>query len=189
MGTMLNADIRNEIIRNAMKAQFDPKWVTMDECERALSHRAYVAAVPLKIREHAAAIMASPSRGVWFKDPNPGNLVSVIGLMGRHYRMWAHEDIPVPVTGSWGPTVNIADERHRKLQDLIQDHMDAKQALKDAKEKACTALTSTLGRIRTFEKLCEQWPEGKKFYQSPPLAKPIALPVIRFSEINQLLGL
>lgn len=77
-------------------------------------------------------------------------------------------------------------------------HIEALQAWQNKGEQftkdyaqAKATLEAMLKGLSTFAKLEEQWPEGKKFYQSLPVDFPFQhnVPAVQIKELNAMLGI
>lgn len=199
MATRLNSDIRHEIVKNAIKAQFDPRFDALLVDEYALAVTVYETVLPQDLREALAVIGKYHVKGPQFVQISTGakpsvyphthmlDYVAVHTAQGFNILLPAPKDMVKIYSGAL--TLNDKNDKGRKLSEAVSAISERRTKLKQARVDAEKALEQSLRRVTTLEKLCEQWPEGKKFYQSPPLAKPIALPVIRFAEVNAMLGL
>jgi Nucleotide modification associated domain 5 len=80
-----------------------------------------------------------------------------------------------------------------KTKDLcqaIRTLANDKETLKTERKAAETSLRVLLKGAASLEKLFKMWPEGKKFYSTPPLVVEISnLPEVQMVELNKMLGI
>lgn len=199
MGTKLNADIRAEIAKNALKAQFDPRFDALLADEYALCRLVYETVLPKELRDALDVLVASHKTGPQFVQVSGGNPPSkypnTYMVDNMHIQTAAGYNINLPAPKDmvkiYSGALRLTDknDKGRKLSEAVAAMSERREKLKQARSDAATALEQSLKRVSTFEKLIEAWPEGKKFYQSPPLAKPLPVPAVRFSEVNAMLGI
>lgn len=181
MATRLNVDIRGQILQNAIHGQFDPKRAQLDKDELALSLRIYTQLVSPKHRkvlEEMVELHLPYTHGV-------GNTIIYCTCSGGYLVSLKCQK---PVIAPHG-NARFLLVPHPELDKAAIALSRAGQELDVQRKEAWKALFASLNKVTTLERLLEQWPEGKKYYSSPPLKQPITLPAIRFTEINQMLGL
>lgn len=184
MSTRLNADIRAQITQNMWLAQFKPKWEAHREREYALARRVYLEVLSDKQRELQDQMRALNNDFFPFQPR-----IHVITHLGYSQVLETANDVTSFGTTSHTGSYRLHGDKFRKLSEAVMACVEAKETLRQDEKKAREALYKALTRVTTLEKLFTAWPEGKAFYSAPPLEKPLAVPTIRFHDVNQMIGL
>lgn len=198
----LNQAIRQEIIRNATMKKFIDEQIKLEKHEQDLFVRAYNAVTPLSMRHMIEKFRAVEGRPniEWFKMTNQLK-INVAGqtvlLQAKSFAKDAEgkftKRIEVAVPYNYYNYDNygiLSLDKHEKLVNEIRQWQGDSETLKKDKTSAEATLKLLLKSVRTTEKLVTIWPEGKKFFASPPLvAPPIGVPAVQMQALNEMLGL
>lgn len=184
--TRMTNDMRDEILRRALRSAFDPRDNDIAAREDALCRAAYATCYSAA---EIAQVSALPT--YWTRlDPCLRFIVDGARITLRT----SDNHLPVPYhdrrtgTDSYGCHSAhgvIVGELAANIMALMAD----KEALRVERDRAKANLSALLSRIQTVKKLAEAWPEGRDFYADFMAEKPALPPAIRFDEVNAALGL
>lgn len=185
----LNAAVRREITHNATKALHDRK-VAMGKREDALAVRCWVNAFTPKERIALQRVQESsdkPRR--WLKCEHR----LTFNVAGQTVQLNAAEAHPVPqgyyISFTMGNPITI--EHNKTLVNDVRAWQADSEKLKSEISIAEKTLETLLKTVGSTETLFKAWPEGKKFYSTPPLtpASKISVPAVQMQALNTMLGL
>lgn len=191
----LNKAVRMEIMRNASKV-LDDRLKALCQREYVLSNECYYVAVLPSVRsaikdiENAAPQARSGERGSPWLDYSHHVAFNVAG---QHIKLTCSPALAVPNRYSQYNTLGkpITMDKHRKLVEMVQTWTnDWAQYIKD-KAAADNTLNALLKSVGSTETLFKVWPEGKKFYSSPPLTPIVktGVPAVQMEALNKMIGL
>lgn len=191
----LNSAIRAEITRGAFKLLFERRGA-LDKREHALCIKCYQAALPVafrnKLDELQDAEKGINSNQKWLNFAHRLNF----NVGGQYHKLSLPpgSELPVPrqyYSGQDKLGKAIDREKHSKLVDdvwaLAADWEVYKQDLKIAE----VTMKQLLKGVGSTESLFKVWPEGKKFYSTPPLTPTVkvGLPAVQVEALNKMIGL
>jgi hypothetical protein len=185
----LNAPMRQQIIRKAIAAKFDPIVAKLKAENLAIGHAFY----QHLFGKQKAAIAAVPK--AFLHQPSEEEIKHGVDCKfqlsnGYTVRVDVPFTDPVPSANSFRnpPLGVIKDEalcnRYLAWQHAVEDRD------KDKKE-AYETLSALLKSLTTYNTLEKEWPEGKPFYGSLPGDFPgeTGLPMVQIKHLNQILGI
>lgn len=185
----LNAAVRREITHNATKTLHDRR-VAMGKREAELAVRCYDAAFTLAIRKAIKTVVAIDHPHMrWFKREHR----LTFNVAGQTVQLSAAEAHPVPqgyyVSLTMGSPITI--EQNKALVNDVRAWQADSEKLKSEISIAEKTLATLLKTVGSTETLFKAWPEGKKFYSTPPLtpASKISVPAVQMQALNTMLGL
>jgi hypothetical protein len=190
----LNSAIRAEITRGAFKLLF-ARSEALAKQEHALCIKCYQAALPVSFRDKLDALQAEATalnrNQRWLNF----GLKLNFNVGGQYHSLSLPRDseFPVPLHAGWNDRIGkpIDREKHSKLVDdvwaLAADWETYKKDLKVAE----VTMKQLLKGVASTESLFKVWPEGKKFYSTPPLTPTvkIGLPAVQVEALNKMIGL
>jgi hypothetical protein len=186
---LLNSALRSTIKYNALKTILD-REIAMEKREHALALRCYNAALPVNVRNALAKVDELSPNVKWFNT----NRQAGFNVAGQRMTFHTGENTRVPHnywahTNSIGKAITLED--NEKLVNEVRAWQDESEKLKAERKTAEKTLDVLLKSVRTTESLFKVWPEGKKFYSSPPLpaGQPSHLPAVQMDMLNKMLGL
>jgi hypothetical protein len=183
----LNKAVREEITRNALKALRDRRDA-MDKRETALAVLCYNVAVPKDIRDMLEACDRVTDK-LWLDRA----LIVSFNVAGQHVRMRLAEAVVVPFRYQHynGLGRAITMEKHEALVNKVRALQGDWETYKSDLALAERTMKSLLKTVGSTETLFKAWPEGKKFYATPPLTpqSKISVPAVQMQSLNTLLGL
>lgn len=173
----LTKDIRDRIRNKAIDATFIPKSEEIKKREAKLAIECYNHVFPKKVRDVVAQVPDGWLRSCTCLRFNAG---------GWDISLNAGKGMRTPQSSGCGRLGDIAGELADKVQAFSQD----KKALNEEYSRARAKMLGFLEQFKTFKKLEEAWPEGKKFYKEFDAERPSAnVPAVITKEINTMLGL
>lgn len=187
----LNKDLREDIVRNAMKVKFDKRRAVLDAREAALIDDLYEILIPKTQRDLVAALLIhNPSWVASFTsfDVKCDGYTVVLRRIAPH--VWP--SVRSGYTNHVYVAQHVYSEKHPTLAKAIMAHANELETFKEERKTAERTLEALLKSVRTTETLAKLWPEGAKLYSAPPLVAPPAkanLPVAQLRAMNELLGL
>lgn len=185
----LNAAVRQEITRNASKALLN-RAIKLAKWQEELAVKCHHAAVDVKLRKAIEAVHELGAPNGWVKQEH----YVMYNVGGQNVRLRSH--LPQPVTynyqAAWGALGKpIGFDKHEKLINEVREWQAADEQLTKDKSQAETTLKAMLKSVGSTETLFKVWPEGKKFYSSPPLTPQVktGVPAVQMQALNEMLGL
>lgn len=184
--TRLTNSTRESIAMTAIAHAFDPRAEGLAKAEDALAREAYGFLIPDAETKTVATLPDN-----WFRRD------SCLRFNAGGYRVTLRttgDALPVPYaprgSSDRGYGCNeIGVIPHGDLADRIQDHVRAKETLKEERQKTYRQVLTMLGAVTTINRLKEVWPEGEPFFARYAESGPASLPAVRVNEINAALGL
>lgn len=182
----LNAAVREEITKNATKTLQERKKALLLR-EHALCLECYRVALGPKLLELVTALEAENSN--WLDH----TVHLAFNVAGQHIKLRAETHLPTPHFYQNYNTLGkpITMDKHRPLVERVQAYTNDWAQFEKDKERAETTLKTVLKSVGSTESLFKVWPEGKKFYSSPPLTPIVktGVPAVQMQALNEMLGL
>lgn len=189
----LNRNIRLQIVDGAMKTLFD-KGQSFIDTGAELAADCYQVALGEDVRK-AAALLASAKGCEWVTCPR--NMVS-FSVAGQHmvfeYHLKHQKIRPIYVPRNYyngerlGTVITL--EKHAELVERVRAWQGAMQDHNKLVTTTYKSLETLVKSVGSTESLFKVWPEGAKFYTSPPLPdNPAKLPALQMQALNEALGL
>lgn len=173
----ITKDIRERICRKTVTATFQPKKDAISKRENKLAIECYNHLFPKKIRDIIAKVPTE-----WLRSCS----CLRFNANGWDINLNAGKEMPTPAMSGCGRLGNLTGEIAEKVQAFSQE----KKSLEDEWRSANAKMLGFLEQFRTFKKLEEAWPEGKKFYKEFDADRPSAnVPAVITKEINIMLGI
>jgi len=185
----LNAAVRSEIIHNATKTMIERERA-LELREQALATRCYEIAMPAKLRQAFELVKElaggkeylSTRKEVRFNIAGQGIVLTAKDFLvvSHPYHSW-HDNV--------GKAITLKD--NEKLVTEVRQLLADKEQLKKDRAQAETTLKTILKSVGSTESLFKLWPEGKKFYSTPPLTPQVktGVPAVQMQALNTMLGL
>jgi hypothetical protein len=184
----LNAAVRSEITHNATKVLLE-REKALEAREQLLAARCYVAAYPVQLR-HAFQGVIALSKAEFFKTRRDIRY----NVAGQGVVLVAKDFLVVPhqyyvYNENVGVAITLKDNE-KLVTDVRAWQADKEQFTKD-KSLAQATLKTMLKSVGSTDSLFKIWPEGKKFYSSPPLTPQVktGVPAVQMQALNSMLGL
>lgn len=187
----LNVRIRAEITANATKALRERRAV-LDRREYDLCARCYDVAIPAAVRTHIKAIMEFGGKVAWFELARSIQF----NVAGETHALKADTNaLAVPYRFGSGYNYTLGNaitlDKHADLVDDVRTLAHDWAKYKADLDKAERTLKTLLKHSGSTESLFKVWPEGAKFYSTPPLTPTIkvGVPALLMQDVNKILGL
>lgn len=191
----LNSAIRDEITRGAFKVLYERREVLYQR-EHALCIKCYQAALPVAFRNKLDELQDAAKE--LNHNQNWLNLSNMINFNvgGQYHKLALPPDSTLAVPWQYFSGHDklgkpIDRDKHSKLVDdvwaLAADWETYKKDLKTAE----VTMKQLLKGVGSTESLFKVWPEGKKFYSTPPLTPTVkvGLPAVQVEALNKMIGL
>lgn len=187
----LNQAIREEIKRGAFKALDDRRKV-IELREQALCIRCYEAAIDGVLLKHIRAVAAGDPKQRWLRDGSRFRF----NVGGRCYALSTYTQLLPQPSNYYGYADEIGKpiemSKHRKLIDEVWAWGEDDAQYKEDRKVAETTMDAMLKGVHSTDALFKIWPEGKKFYSTPPLSPSppkVYVPAVQVEALNKMIGL
>lgn len=184
----LTKEIKSQIEYQAFLKSFRPREEALCLRDHKLADEAYNAILPAHVR--TAIDVLERFEGVkagWFRR------VTVTKYnVGGYTVALAHEKSVVVPHNLYETLGTFALEgKHGKLAQKLRDLANDWETFRREKKQAAYTLQVLMKQTTTTEGLFKLWPEGKKFYATPPLTPTmrISVPAVQMESLNKVLGL
>ncbi len=173
----ITKDIRESIRNKACKSAFEKRLEDFTKKENKLAIECYNFLFDKKTRDLVAAV---PDQ--WFRKCS----CLRFNAGGWSVSLNAGKEMVTPQSSGCSNLGSITGD----LADKVQAHVQEKRTMDQEYATARTKMYGFLEQFRTFKKLEEAWPEGKKFYQEFNADRPSTnVPAVITKEINDMLGI
>lgn len=199
----LSGPMRAQVVEKALQATFTKRWKDLLKDGERIGD----AAVDMLAGSAKAAIKKADEAGFCVRAIRQNESYLKVGssqyvcnvdaiVAGQRMNIMVSAKKPIPIKTADGYertnlTLNHAKEGHTSHIEAVQKWHDDLAALNKSYHEAKATLEAMMKGLTTFAKLTEQWPEGKKFYQSLPVDFPFQhnVPAVQISELNKMLGI
>jgi len=173
----ITKEIRERICRKAVNATFEPKKTEIFKRENKLAIKCYNHLFPKKIRDIIEQVPAD-----WFRKCS----CLRFNANGWNVSLNAGKEMPTPQSANCGILGSLDGDIGKEVQVFSEE----KKSLEDDWRAANVKMLGFLEQFRTFKKLEEAWPEGKKFYKEFDAERISAnVPAVITKDINAMLGI
>ena len=169
--------IRESIARKAVNATFQPKKDDLTKRENKLAIECYNAVFPKSIRDIVAKIPEN-----WLRQCSSLQF----NANGSTVTLNAGKNMSTPFSSICARLGNLEGDLAERVQNFSQE----KKTLDEDWRSAFTKMYGFLEQFRTFKRLEESWPEGKKFYKKFDAERLSSnVPAVITKDINTMLGI
>lgn len=173
----ITKDLRDHIRNKAVKSAFEKRLADWNKDDNRLAIECYNFIFPKKIRDIISTVPPE-----WIRTCS----CLRFNADGWSVSLNAGKEMPTPPSSGCGNLGSITGDLAHK----VQKHVEAKRTIYSDHAAALTKMMGFLEQFKTFKKLEEAWPEGKKFYEGFNAERTAAnLPAVITSEINSMLGI